>query len=322
MRAPARFAIGLWYARHGEKLLPPTRVLSCLRSCLFSLLMSGSLCVASAEAEAAYSAVEFANLPEVMSIRVTRGLNDNGEVAGGARLGNRQRAFVLDSGGPRNVDLLPDGDYNVAFGINNHGELVGSANTATGVRAFRAARTGGVIDLGTLPGDSSSEAFAVNHRGDVVGYSSGPTGARAVVWSGGAVQALPAFRGSDSCQAHAINDPGDIVGVCEMDSGARAVLWKKGGGVEALQTLAGHAESEALGINPSGDIVGSSGDPDGATSRGDLGARFDPGSRHAGRRKIEPGARYQCARGGSWHFGIQGRESGFHLDKKGWHAGP
>src|SRR5262245_3619800 len=106
MQAPARFAIGLWYARHGEKLLPPTRALSCL----VSLLMTGSLCVASAEAEAAYSATEFANLPEIMSIRVTSGLNDNGEVAGGARLGDRQRAFVLNGGGPKTVDLLPNGD--------------------------------------------------------------------------------------------------------------------------------------------------------------------------------------------------------------------
>src|SRR5262245_28943373 len=182
MQAPARFAIGLWYARHGEKLLPPTRALSCL----FSLLMCGSLWVASAEAETTYSAVEFANLPEVMSIRTTRGFNDNGEVVGGARLGGGgQRAFVLNGGGPKTVDLLPNSDYNVAFGINNQGEVVGSVNTATGVRAFRAARTGGVVELGTLPGDSSSEAFALNQSGDVVGYSSGPTGARAVVWSGG-----------------------------------------------------------------------------------------------------------------------------------------
>lgn len=228
------------------------------------LLLTFVLCVgaglSSVRAEAAYVATELASLPEG-SNRVVRGLNDAGEVVGGARLGNRHRGFLRDSDALQSIEGLPGSDYSVALGLNNLGDIVGSANTPTGMRAFRSRRAGAAADLGPLPGDSSSIAFGINNEGETVGYSSGPTGVRAVVWSlAGAIRALPALPDSDSSRALAINDAGDVVGVSDISSGSRAVRWRDGVAHD-LGALPGHSVSEALNINNSGEIVGSSGDP-------------------------------------------------------------
>ncbi len=45
-------------------------------------------------------------------------------------------------------------DYSAALGINNLGQVMDSANTATGTRAFRSRLTTGIVALDTLPGDT------------------------------------------------------------------------------------------------------------------------------------------------------------------------
>lgn len=219
-----------------------------------------ALIPAQSEAASAYNAIELATLPEGSS-RVVRGANDDGEIVGAGRLGSRLRGFLLSGGALQSIAEFPSSDYSAAFGINNLGETVGTANTATGTRAFRSLRRTGTVDLGTLSGDSSSAAMAINLSGQAVGYSSGPTGVRAVIWSrAGAIQALPALPGSASSRGLAINERGDVVGVSETASGPRAIRWA-GGTAQDLGTLPGHKASEALGINSSGEIAGSSGDP-------------------------------------------------------------
>jgi len=123
-----------------------------------------------------------------------RAANDGDEIVGSARRGGGRghRGFLLKSGPLQQIGGLPGSDYSAALGINDLGQVVGLANTATGMRAFRSRRTTGIVALGTLPGDSGSVALAINHPGRAVGYSSGPTGVRAVVWTpAGAIQALP-----------------------------------------------------------------------------------------------------------------------------------
>jgi probable HAF family extracellular repeat protein len=228
---------------------------------LVSLLLCAGLAWTPAQTEAAYAATELARLPEGSS-RVVRAGNDAGEIVGSAQRGGNHRGFLLKSGPLQEIEGLPGSDYSAALGINNLGQVVGSANTATAMRAFRSHRTTGIVALGTLPGDSGSVAMAINHPGQAVGYSSGPTGVRAVVWTPtGAIQALPMLPGCDSARGQAINDRGDVVGVCDTVSGPRAVLWE-GGAVQDLGTLPGDSASEALSINANGVIVGYSGDPE------------------------------------------------------------
>ena len=289
METLPRFAARLAYVAQDEALLPRLRGLSWLTPFLVSLLLCAGLALTPAQTEAAYAATELASLP--VGPRVVRAANDAGEIVGTVG----QRGFLLNGGGLQEIAGLPGSDQSAALGINNLGQVVGSANIATGMRAFRSRGTTGIVALGTLPGDNGSVALAINDPGKAVGYSSGPTGVRAVVWtSAGAIQALPVLAGSDSSRGLAINDGGDIVGVSDTASGPRGVLWE-GDAVQDLGTLPGHGASEALSLNNLGDIVGSSGDPEDRAPRRALavGWRPHPGSRHAPGRHLEPGARDQ-----------------------------
>ena len=74
------------------------------------------------------------------------------------------------------IDLgtLPGGSYSVAYGINAAGQVVGYANTASGLNhAFL--YDGIMHDLGTLPGRFNSIAYGINAAGQVVGLSDTPS---------------------------------------------------------------------------------------------------------------------------------------------------
>jgi probable HAF family extracellular repeat protein len=257
METLSRFAARSAYVSRDEAPLPRLRGPSRLTPFLVSLVLCAGLALTPAQTEAAYAATELASLP-VGSSPLVRAANDAGEIVGTVG----QRGFLLNGGGLREIAGLPGSDHSAALGINNLGHVVGSANVATGLRAFRSHRTTGIVALGTLPGDNGSVALAINNPGKAAGYSSGPTGVRAVVWTpAGAIQALPMLPGSDSARGLAINDGGDVVGICDTVSGPRAVLWA-GSAVQGLAMLPGHGASEALSLNNRGDIVGSSGDPE------------------------------------------------------------
>jgi probable HAF family extracellular repeat protein len=218
-----------------------------------------SLFLPHVSSHAAYIVEQVAVLPEG-SMRIIRALNDDEEIVGGARLRNKHHGLRLSRASIEQVEGSPGTDYSIALGVNEAGEIVGSANGAKALRAFRAARDLKPVDLGPLPGDSASEAFAVNRHGKAAGYSSGPGGARAVTWlRTGAIEALPALSGAHSSKAFAINDGDDVVGISAHAHRSRATRWSKGG-VKDLGTLPGDSRSEALAINDVGDIVGSSGD--------------------------------------------------------------
>ncbi|MXS83739.1 PEP-CTERM sorting domain-containing protein [Nitrosomonas oligotropha] len=155
------------------------------------------------------------------------------------------------------------GAYSEAFGINDSGQVVGWANTASGSRhAFITGPSGaGMTDLGTL-GGSSSWAFGINDSGQVVGSSylgnifnqhafiTGP--------NGNGMTDLGTLGGISS-GASGINDSGQVVG------GSYTASWNShafitgpnGLGMTDLGTLGG-GSSWALGINNSGQVVGSS----------------------------------------------------------------
>jgi probable HAF family extracellular repeat protein len=235
------------------------------------LLVCASFALVLEQAKAAgfsYTATQVGTLP-AGTTRLVRTANDSGEIVGA----RGQQGFFL--GGERKLQKIANlqkiarlptsSDNSVAFGINNSGQVVGSVNAATGLRAFRSQRATGknVVALNMLPGDTSSVAMAINNSGKAVGWSSGSTGVRAVTWSSaGAIQALPMLSGSKSCRALVINDSGDIAGVCDTASGPQAVFWGTDGTVQELDTLPGDYENGVSSINNNGDIVGSSGNPE------------------------------------------------------------
>jgi probable HAF family extracellular repeat protein len=207
------------------------------------------------------------NITTEARVNFARGTNMFNHVVGrsGAVNGASTRAMFWGAGGTvMSLGVLDGGDYSAAFGLNDIGEIVGSSNTSTVVRAVVwAAGRMEVLDL--LPDDVASEAFAINNSSDVVGYSSGPNGVSAVLWKGRRdIQRLGTLPGGDYSVAYAINIRGDVVGESTSAQGKRAFLWTEQGGMIDLGTLPGDTTSGAAAINNRGQVVGYSMGPNGS----------------------------------------------------------
>jgi probable HAF family extracellular repeat protein len=162
----------------------------------------------------------------------------------------------------RNLGTL-GGDSSMAWGINDSGQVVGTAATAD--REYHAFlwEDGRMTDLGAL-GTGKSIAYALNRHGQVVGESTtaavaplGGPGNRAVGWEGGRIAALADASGPDGA-AYGVTDRGEIVG--EAYGGGGAVLWRGGEAVALADLLpAGHGWDRlviARAVNERGQIVG------------------------------------------------------------------
>jgi len=182
------------------------------------------------------------------------------------------------------------GDNSFATEINNHGRVVGWAETAVHdptchapqVLGFRAVvwhlQSGHIHELRPLPGDSASAATAINDRDQVVGISGacdtavgGISARRAVMWDDGQVIDIGGLGGTAWNTAMALNNDGVVVGFADSagdQNGAapnfHAFRWTRDDGIKDLKTLSGDVLSEALDINNRGQIVGIS---IGATAR-------------------------------------------------------
>lgn len=102
------------------------------------------------------------------------GVNNRGKVIGQSNLAGDQATDPFFWDGAKMIDMSTagvGGSFIVANGINDAGEIVGSA--AFPNHPFDAAiwKSGVVTDLGALPGDCFSEALVINSKGQVVGGS-------------------------------------------------------------------------------------------------------------------------------------------------------
>ena len=118
-------------------------------------------------------------------------VSDDGRVVGSGfgnyLLGNHALTWT-SAGGAVNLGSLGGfGGYDSASDVNDNGQVVGSARTASGHdHAFVWTPATGMLDLGTLGGNESSAA-AVNENGWIVGWSTttaGPISAiHAALWT-------------------------------------------------------------------------------------------------------------------------------------------
>ncbi len=134
-----------------------------------------------------------------------------------------------------------------AEGINNSGQVVGSAFLSSGQKHAFLYSNGTMADLGTL-GGTSSAAWGVNDGGQVVGGATTVSSGYAFVYSNGTMTELPTPSGL----AYAINGSGQIVG----NAGGQAFLYANATTVN-LGGLPGGSGSAAYGINDNGQVVGS-----------------------------------------------------------------
>jgi probable HAF family extracellular repeat protein len=158
------------------------------------------------------------------------------------------------------------GGSSVAKAINNHGQVVGSADTRQGYRHAYVWEAGTMRDLGTLPGYSISEANDINDVADIVGFStnSGLPGSQtsSFLWREGAMIDLGHL--GDTVRetfANAINDACTIVGSSRVSlTTQHAFLWSNGA-LTDLGTLGGN-HSTAWDLNELGEVVGGSNVPE------------------------------------------------------------
>jgi probable HAF family extracellular repeat protein len=145
-----------------------------------------------------------------------------------------------------------------AWAINNSGQVVGEAQTASGAwHAFLWDSESGMRDLGTMS-YGTSLATDINDNGVVVGRAVGAA-AHAFVWTeAGGMQPLRPQQYSS--EAWSINNSGHIAGFSQQASGGQyhGFLYKSSSNVKDLGQYA------ALGVNGSDWAVGEIPDPSGA----------------------------------------------------------
>jgi probable HAF family extracellular repeat protein len=232
-------------------------------------------------------------------------ISNRGWVAGFSSLTNGTRHAALWRGGSvTDLGTLGGPNSSVAWpGLNNHGMVVGIAQTATpdplgeawscssflpasGTTCLGFVWEDGVMrPLPTLGGNNGF-ATAVNNRGQAVGWAETPLRDptctapqvlqfRAVLWEPkrGTTQELPPLPGDSASAATAINARGQVAGIsgdCDVAVGRfsarHAVLWTRGTPTE-IPNLGGVSWHTPTAINARGDVVGFSnppGDADGS----------------------------------------------------------
>ena len=207
-------------------------------------------------------------------------INARGQIAGSRTVGTspgrhrpvlgRALACLWDDGKLTDLGLLPGTGSSGALGLNNKGQVVGSAGadgTGNG-RAFLW-EGGKMKGLGALPGGEyrGSAAGDINDKGQVVGSSwGGSTEANhAFLWERGQMTDLGTLGGIFSAAA-AVNEVGQVVGVAYTARGrpgseypGYAFLWQKGKMLslnDLIPAGSGWVLRQAHDINDRGQIVG------------------------------------------------------------------
>lgn len=178
-------------------------------------------------------------------------INNMHQVVG---VSSNQRAFLYEHGAKVDLGDLGHGGDVYANGINDTGQIVGTALNGTSAGFSRAfVYINGIMsNLGAVSG-GSSYGFGINNAGDVVGDSD----YRAFLYSRGSMTSIGTLGGTMSF-ARAISDTGQIVGYSDIvGNGLRHAFLYQNGTLMDL-TPSSLSETFAYGINRFGQVVGTS----------------------------------------------------------------
>lgn len=142
----------------------------------------------------------------------------------------------------------PVGADSTAYGINDHGLIVGQALWTACTWDH-----GSYCDLGLLNSGLQTTASAINDRGQIVGERLGTTGF--LLGQNGFTNLgdFGEYMTTQESLPAAINSSGEVVGTAEMGDAMCAFAWSDGV-MTALGTLGG--DSQANGVSNKGRVVG------------------------------------------------------------------
>lgn len=169
---------------------------------------------------------------------VAEAINGAGQVAGAA-MGTSEADYVEEATLYKHGRLYGlgrlGGNYSHAYGLNDHGQVVGSTDVGRQddhgnqiTHPFLWEQGRGMRDLGTL-GGTYGDAHAINSHGVVVGNGTGPDDhEHAFLWERGRLydlnRLIPLGTGWVLSDANAINDRGQIAGIGVFGGHEHAVL--------------------------------------------------------------------------------------------------
>jgi probable HAF family extracellular repeat protein len=221
-------------------------------------------------------------------------ISDTGQVVGSYGVGYPNAFSWTPATGLIDIGTL-GGPYADARDVNDHGEVVGWADTRPGeTHAFVWTSDSGMVDLGTLGGPGTfggpwSDAAAINDAGQVAGSSRTASGiGDAFSWTqaGGMVDIAPyasatavsgtgqvigsagdgAFSwtaqdglqtvGGRDTRPTAVSDTGVVVGMTPSDDGWDAFAWTRDDGMVTLGNLLGGTFGSAMAADSHGHIYG------------------------------------------------------------------
>jgi probable HAF family extracellular repeat protein len=204
------------------------------------------------------------------SSQKVNGINSSGQVAGSIAVPPVSQlirhAAVYANGTQTDLGALVNNGYSYASALNNRGQVVGFAYTASGERAF-IYDDGVMTSLGTFGGEYS-RAFGINDNGQVVGEAaailppSSPfsgSASHAFLYADGVMNDLGTLGGTTSI-AYGVNSNGEVTGMASVPGPGTFsenvhAFFYTGGVMRDLGTLGGEA-SWGYAINDNGQITG------------------------------------------------------------------
>ncbi len=193
-------------------------------------------------------------------------INNAGVVLGCAdpmfRQRTNDRSVLWQNGTLTELPPLPGHNTDVAYSLNNRGQVVGVSWSNFSTRHAVLWNNSVPTDVGTFSGDVASEAFSINNKRQVAGVSANSNFTwRSVLWDTGSITDLKIPSQSGANVPFGINNKGQVVGG-STTSLSFAFLWQNGT-VTSLGGLPSGSKgifpSIAYSINNAGRVVGTSG---------------------------------------------------------------
>lgn len=182
-----------------------------------------------------------------LGFNFANGINDNGTI-----VGQTNHAVIWSNGTIRDIGTF-GGRSSVAYGINNVGQVVGAADTASGSPRAFVYSNGVMQNLGDYNQGNWSVAFDINDAGLIAGSAYKGFGGerRAVVWAGGRM-----LYDLGPGMAYAINNSNTVVGRLNGSNHSLNAFVSIGGIAKELAPLPFLSDCVANDINGFGAIVG------------------------------------------------------------------